>query len=305
MFCKGIKEGNMAKGKKKHSKVKHSTHVNRDKKPEKETVKESAVSEAAKVKENDVSIAAEVKEKAVSETVKKPSVKKENKKPNTKKLRYFVMFVPNNNHRVRQFSISFDMLVFLTGLGAVVMLFVLLTLINTGVKLQEYEKQLNENEQIITLLTADNEKLTKYLREAKVTIDTTTGIQQQEAEKANAAGVPDIIPLNAGVKPTEYDATEGVVQFNTGYGTKVLSAADGVVSFVGENEKYGYEVKIDHGNGYETVYMINCMPQIGDGDKVMKGFTLYSVDEDGLILTYQVKFNGENLDPMSVIKIDG
>lgn len=244
---------------------------------------------------------------SVDKKVKAASVQAETKvqEKQPKKLRYCVLFVPNNNHRVRQFSISFDMLLFVTLVGAALLLSIIIYLTSVGMKLQSYEKDIYEKDQIITLLTAENENQQNLLREAKNTIETVTGIQQQETEKANAAGVPDMIPVNVGVKPTEYDKENGVVQFTTGYDTKVLSSADGVVSFVGPDEKYGYVVKIDHGNGYETSYMINCAPTVREKDKVIKGSTLYIVDEDGLDLTYQIKFNGEIMDPMSVIKIDG
>lgn len=61
------------------------------------------------------------------------------------------------------------------------------------------------------------------------------------------------------------------LDIRAGYGTSIDAAADGVVSFSGWEGGYGYLVKIDHGNGYETRYGHNSQLLVHVGQKVKKG----------------------------------
>ena len=47
------------------------------------------------------------------------------------------------------------------------------------------------------------------------------------------------------------------IDFEANVGDPVLAVADGVVSFSGDRDGYGYTVEIDHGNGYVTRYAHN------------------------------------------------
>ena len=85
----------------------------------------------------------------------------------------------------------------------------------------------------------------------------------------------------------------------------VVCTADGTVVSVSDDEIFERCVKIDHGNGYVTIYRNNSDPKVTVGDEVVRGAIIYVGGEDNIYLGYQITLNGEYLDPMDVIDIDG
>ena len=85
----------------------------------------------------------------------------------------------------------------------------------------------------------------------------------------------------------------------------VVSTAEGRVIEVTEDELFSRCVKIDHGNGYVTIYRNNSDPKVSVGDDVVKGAIIFVGGEDNIYLGYQITYNGEYLEPLDVIDIDG
>jgi hypothetical protein len=90
-------------------------------------------------------------------------------------------------------------------------------------------------------------------------------------------------------------------------GQDVQAADDGVVVFSGwSNLGYGYMVMVDHGNGDTTLYgglgevAATCGQQVQEGDVIGKaGITGYPA---GAILHFEVRRDGEAVDPFSLVK---
>ena len=252
-----------------------------------------------------------------SEDLKPKKEKKEKKKKESKqgqqKLRYTVLLVPNNEHRVLQFRLSFDFLIFMLCIFGMLFIGLAIYVASTSVKLADLEtgmeqivaeKQAAEDENI--LLQAQIEELEGSLREAKVSLDASKNIQQQEAEKHTQAAIPKAFPVdNAAALPTKYTDEMQYVEFTTGYGTKVIASADGTVKSIVTDAELGYILTVDHGNGYESIYSIKGYPVVKEGTNVLTGSPLFTVDADNVTLRYQIKFNGIYTDPMTVIEIDG
>ncbi len=241
-------------------------------------------------------------------------VKKKKKHKESHRLKYTILLIPSNNRTIKQFSLSFDFIIFVTLLVAVVILLLSILVVREATFTQnlrdtigEQMDTINEQEDEKIVLMGRIEELENTLRDAKVTIDANKTLQQQAAEKETEASIPSAMPLGSSTTIPEFQDGEGkqYIQFTTGYGTKVLATADGTITMCTESEEYGYIVKVDHGNGYESEYMMKCSPQISLGDKVTRGTTIYSADDDNLILTYRVYFNGDRINPMDTIKIDG
>ncbi|MCL6589794.1 MAG: M23 family metallopeptidase [Firmicutes bacterium] len=89
-------------------------------------------------------------------------------------------------------------------------------------------------------------------------------------------------------------------------GTKVRAAADGVVSFAGWEDGYGYLIKIQHGYGYETRYGHNSRLLVHEGQAVKKGQLIcYSGNtgaSTGPHLHYEVRVNGTPVNPVRFLK---
>lgn len=85
----------------------------------------------------------------------------------------------------------------------------------------------------------------------------------------------------------------------------VVSVADGKVIDVCDDTVYGKCVKVDHGNGYVTIYKNNSDPKVYVGDEIVRGAILFVGGEENNYLGYQVTYNDTYIDPMHIIDING
>ena len=88
-------------------------------------------------------------------------------------------------------------------------------------------------------------------------------------------------------------------------GAKIIATGNGVVSEVKEDDLYGYLVKIDHQNGYETIYRYAEEPKIAKGDEVLKGQMIFEVTKFKGILAYHILYENTYINPFDMIEISG
>lgn len=96
------------------------------------------------------------------------------------------------------------------------------------------------------------------------------------------------------------------IDFAAPKGTEIYATADGVVTQADEKVKgYGKHIRIDHGNGYETVYAHLSEYLISAGQTVAKGDVIGFVGNTGKSLVthlhYEVIFEGEQVNPIHFI----
>ena len=96
------------------------------------------------------------------------------------------------------------------------------------------------------------------------------------------------------------------IDFATGRtGVDVTAVASGVVTFAGEKQGYGEMVKINHGNGYETLYAHDEKLLVKLGDIVKKGQIVAlsgnSGRSTGPHVHFEVHKNGRVVDPSSYV----
>ncbi len=103
----------------------------------------------------------------------------------------------------------------------------------------------------------------------------------------------------------EEDAHEELmaVTFRVGIGSRILASADGIVASVEENGDRS-TIIIDHDNGYKSYYSGSGVTLTGKGENISRGSTLmtYTMEAD---FTYKISYDGEYLDPMDMLEIDG
>lgn len=96
------------------------------------------------------------------------------------------------------------------------------------------------------------------------------------------------------------------VDIKASYGTKVVSTADGRVTFSGYRGGYGYAIIVDHGYGYRTLYAHNSKLLVGVGAKVTKGMLIsYSGNSGtstGPHLHYEVHVGGKTTNPVAFLR---
>jgi murein DD-endopeptidase MepM/ murein hydrolase activator NlpD len=89
-------------------------------------------------------------------------------------------------------------------------------------------------------------------------------------------------------------------------GTPVRATADGVVTFVGQQNGYGNVIMLKHDGRYSTVYahLSRFAPETKDGEHVHQGETIGFVGQTGWAtgphLHYELRVDGEPRDPLTV-----
>ena len=111
------------------------------------------------------------------------------------------------------------------------------------------------------------------------------------------------------------DPFTGEIEYHNGTdiaapeGTPILAAADGMVTIANGIDSwggsYGYHIKIDHGNGLETLYAhcsaicVNSGQQVQQGEVI--GFVGSTGNSTGNHLRFEAWMNGERKDAMKLI----
>jgi len=89
-------------------------------------------------------------------------------------------------------------------------------------------------------------------------------------------------------------------------GTAILSAAEGEVTFAGQQDGYGNMVQIRHEFGLETVYAHLNQIRVEVGQHVQRGERIGDMGSTGRStgshLHYEIRLNGTALDPMKFIE---
>lgn len=92
------------------------------------------------------------------------------------------------------------------------------------------------------------------------------------------------------------------VDYDAGKGTKVYSSAEGTVEEADWNDGYGRYIKINHTNGYETVYAHLDSIMIHKGETVKKGELIGLVGSSGMTtgnhLHYEIYYLNQHINPV-------
>ncbi len=119
-------------------------------------------------------------------------------------------------------------------------------------------------------------------------------------------------PLNTGRITDRFGSyrgrghTHGGVDIGAGGGTPIYAAASGTVVISQYGPSYGNYVKIDHGNGYATLYAHASSRLVNVGQWVSKGQIIARVgttgNSTGNHLHFEVQRNGTRINPLQFFK---
>ena len=137
------------------------------------------------------------------------------------------------------------------------------------------------------------------------TINQKMQTESELLEKLESQSLPTEFPLTGSSTMEEELGDDYLCLFNTSVGTTVVATAKGTVTAVNVDVEYGHSIWVDHGNGYITIYKNEGDVTVQEGDAVVKGSTLYVVGEEDLKLGYQMKKDGEYINPMDMLAING
>ncbi|WP_102958332.1 M23 family metallopeptidase [Mangrovicella endophytica] len=141
-------------------------------------------------------------------------------------------------------------------------------------------------------------------------------LDQLQSVKATAQSLPLQAPLKTEVVSSSFgvrsdpflgrSAFHAGIDFVAGNGTSATATAAGTVISAGRSGGYGNMVEIDHGNGFTTRYghLSGIAVTVGEtvkaGDTI--GYTGSTGRSTGPHLHYEVRRNGEAIDPASFLK---
>lgn len=237
-----------------------------------------------------------------------------------RKLSYTLMlFVDSKDGRIRQMGIG-PKLVETVAVIVLAVIVVLAFLCYRGRhRIDVLEQEVALQIDSIEKLTAENADLQEEnadlisLREEltdKVTILSDTINMKVEEEEAQEqvraqAHMPIGFPMSASASLEESGGEDPMVKLNGTVGTSIIASADGTVASIATDSSYLHCIRIDHGNGYNSIYRNDGDVMIKEGDEVVRGAILFVIGEDNTELGYQITYNEKYIDPMDLINIDG
>lgn len=240
-------------------------------------------------------------------------------KKKRKKNYTLMLFVDSKDGTIRQMGIGPTLIESLAMI--VLAIIVALSLICLGYKyrIDDLETEVTMQRETIDNLTSENGELIEEnadlvsLREEltdKVTILSDTINQKVEEEEAleqerALAHMPMGFPMSSSASLEETDGEEPMVKLNGSVGNSIIASADGTVLSIATDSSYLHCIKIDHGNGYTSIYRNDGDVMIKEGDEVVRGAILYVIGEDNTELGYQITYDEKYIDPMDLINIDG
>lgn len=147
------------------------------------------------------------------------------------------------------------------------------------------------------------------LEQEKEILSTTVQLSKSELEELtqrfDELYHPCLLPLTGAATIEEITEGEPKCIFHAGEGALVVATAGGMVTEIIQVPEEGYQVTIDHGNGYMTIYKNAEEPKVKQGEDVMQGATIFVVDRSSLKLEYQILKDGVLMNPMDIMEIDG
>ncbi|MCR5399310.1 MAG: peptidoglycan DD-metalloendopeptidase family protein [Lachnospiraceae bacterium] len=183
----------------------------------------------------------------------------------------------------------------------------------TATKVEALKQSLAEEQERNEELTAQNDYLNEKISILSETVNQKTEVVAQIEEKSLPTGYPlsgtaDLSERYEDVKVDGEMVNVPMIEFTTSAGTYVVASGDGTVSMIKEEPVYGWEVRIDHGNGYVTIYRAGSEPKVKQGDEIPRGGLLYELEtgDDGACrVAYQITNEGKYIEPTEMLKIEG
>ncbi len=173
---------------------------------------------------------------------------------------------------------------------------------------ESLKSQLSDLKETTNNLVRENDELQDKVEILSDTVnDKVHQEEQREAEIAKSY-VPTGFPLKGAASysdtVTELDGNP-IAYFQAPQGTSVLAAANGTVSSVSAGDTGEYVVTIDHGNGYCSIYRSAANPKVSEGAEVTGQTELFVTGAGSEQLGYQITKDGEYIEPMELMNIDG
>jgi len=174
---------------------------------------------------------------------------------------------------------------------------------------QEAEERYKELQAKYDTLQMEKEGLEEQVHVLSDTINQ-KGAEEEAADEEEAKlHIPSGFPLTGSVTvaepPEEDNALERAVYYEGAESSVVVATANGTIVSVRQNAYSYYEIQVDHGNGYVSIYTNAGTPLLAEEAEVIKGTPLFYVGEDNTITKYQISKDGALVDVYDVMNVAG
>lgn len=169
-------------------------------------------------------------------------------------------------------------------------------------KLTEQVEALEEENQSLVLL---HDELKEKVTILSDTINQKVEEEETKEEADAQAHMPVGFPMSSSASMQEADTEEPMVKLNGSEGNSIVASGAGTVLSITTDSSYLHCVRIDHGNGYVSIYRNDGEVMVKEGDEVIRGAILYVIGEENTELGYQITYNEKYMDPMELLNIDG
>lgn len=234
-----------------------------------------------------------------------------------RKESFSVLIVPNTEGKSKQFHISRGSVRMIIGMLILVLLLAAGAIAWGLGDFGQQEALRRETEQRIGELETERDNLAKEKEalvaeietlQSETETETAPEEEETEAEPASDTSVPRRYPYT-GISTvlSNYSAEQPYLSLNTDSDGNVVATGDGMVTVVDSDDTYAHIIEVEHNNGYKTRYMCRqeVQVQLQVGSQVQAGDILMTVLTDDTQLDYQVDFEGESIDPLTVFEAKG
>lgn len=243
------------------------------------------------------------------------------RKGHNHKESFSILFISNTGKAGKQFHISqfaFRALIALIVIicaATVIMGYMVYRLYPSGGVQKNLKEQLDANEQLIAGLEEEKNGLNSELQTLK---EENTALKEElEAKKEEAEAQPepdpeDSVPIrypSSGISSVlaSYSDEQPYLSINTHVEGNIVATGDGTVTSVTSDDTCPVIIEVEHEKGYKTRYMCHSEAdvQATEGARVEAGDTLFTITIDDTQLDYEITFEGNPIDPLTVIKAKG
>ncbi len=130
----------------------------------------------------------------------------------------------------------------------------------------------------------------------------------QDQEPADETALPSLYPSSGtGVLTSTFSEEHPYITFTAETGNNIIAAGDGVVTTISSDDTYAYIIEVSYENDYMTRYLYRQDAELAveEGAAVSGGDTLLTITADDTEVDYQVLYQNEPVDPLSVIAAKG
>lgn len=167
------------------------------------------------------------------------------------------------------------------------------------------EDEKAELEGQIVSLNEEIASLNEKIRILSETVNQKAQTESNLSEQLEKQSLPTEFPLTGAASYEEVTEGDPICIFTAASGSLVVATASGTVVVVNEDPEYGYNIWVDHGNGYTTIYRNQGEVKVRQGETITQGATLFVITDESSKLGYQMMKDGEYVNPMDMLAISG